>query len=71
MDANEVVALVQEISAGIVLALVIWAFITKRIVPGWIYEQKAADYDKLHDLYLSHVDPQFAEAFRKATPPHT
>ena len=49
----EMIALLKSIGIGGLLALAIWAALTKRIVGGWIYAAKEKECEEWKQKYLS------------------
>jgi hypothetical protein len=48
---------VRNITGGLVLAAVVVGFITRRLVPGYIYEREVSRADGWMRRYLDKVDP--------------
>ena len=61
MDPKAILSLVQYMTGGLVLALVIWAIIAKKLVPGWTYQQMEDERNNYLTRYLNKVDPDGAK----------
>ena len=57
MDAKGIVGLLQYMTGGLILALVVWGFINKKIVPYWTYEELKALYTEAKDRLMTKLDP--------------
>jgi hypothetical protein len=57
MDPKQIVTLVQSVTGGMVLALLVWAIIARKLVPGWSYDKKAEECDEWKNRFLAKVDP--------------
>jgi hypothetical protein len=47
-------------------AVIVWLFVTHRLVPGWVYDQVNAERGRLLKTYEEQVIPALIEAVRLA-----
>lgn len=59
MDPQKLVALLQYMTGGVVLGLVVWAMIKGLLVPYKTYDMVLAERDDFKDRYFKKVDPDY------------
>lgn len=59
MDIKSLVSLMQTVTGGIILAIVLWAIIKGYLVPGWAYTNMKAERDDANSRLMHHLDPTY------------
>jgi hypothetical protein len=59
MDAKAVVSLAQYITGGVILAIAVWGFISKKIVPYWTYDDMSKRCEDYRTRLLTKLDPDY------------